>query len=117
MKNGNFVGPPRVWIKNKNLPGLMMTRSFGDEVGKKCGVSSEPDVRVLDLNQNFKGVVLTSDGVSDKINSSMIAKICENIMNSNGEAINAAQEIIRKAYIKWRKVRLSLIYLEFRIYG
>ena len=28
--HGNKVGPERVWLKNEEIPGLAMTRSFGD---------------------------------------------------------------------------------------
>lgn len=39
---GNKVGPLRVWMKDKDVPGLAMTRSFGDEVGRAAGVISDP---------------------------------------------------------------------------
>lgn len=29
-KTGKLIGPLRVWIKNEGIPGLAMTRSFGD---------------------------------------------------------------------------------------
>lgn len=28
--HGNPLGPLRVWLKNEDIPGLAMTRSFGD---------------------------------------------------------------------------------------
>jgi serine/threonine protein phosphatase PrpC len=28
--NGNPLGPLRVWLKSEDIPGLAMTRSFGD---------------------------------------------------------------------------------------
>ena len=36
--NGMRGGPQRVWAKNKNFPGLAMSRSLGDYQGKKCGM-------------------------------------------------------------------------------
>ena len=30
--DGTDCGPPRVWLKNENIPGLAMSRSFGDYV-------------------------------------------------------------------------------------
>ena len=35
---GNPVGPARVWLKNKNIPGLAMSRSLGDNVAHSVGV-------------------------------------------------------------------------------
>ena len=42
--DGNPLGPHRVWLKNQNLPGLAMARSFGDLVAASVGVSPEPEV-------------------------------------------------------------------------
>ena len=39
---GEPIGPLRVWIKEENVPGLAMTRSFGDLVGASVGVSPVP---------------------------------------------------------------------------
>jgi len=49
IKNGrgDFVGPPRVWKLNCEYPGLAMSRSVGDKVGKEVGVIAEPDVKVF----------------------------------------------------------------------
>ena len=38
------MGPYRIWIQDKNIPGLAMTRSFGDYVASTVGVISEPEV-------------------------------------------------------------------------
>jgi hypothetical protein len=31
-----------VWLKNEDIPGLAMSRSFGDEVASRVGVIAEP---------------------------------------------------------------------------
>ena len=36
------MGPLRVWLKNEEIPGLAMTRSFGDSVAARVGVIAEP---------------------------------------------------------------------------
>ena len=40
--DNNPIGPLRVWLKTEDIPGLAMTRSFGDEVASRVGVTSEP---------------------------------------------------------------------------
>ncbi len=40
--DGGFVGPPRVWLKEEDIPGLAMSRSFGDRVASCVGVIAEP---------------------------------------------------------------------------
>ena len=37
-------GPPRVWLKEVNVPGLAMSRSIGDEVSQTVGVISVPEI-------------------------------------------------------------------------
>lgn len=41
-EDGEQMGPYRVWLKHENIPGLAMTRSFGDVMASKVGVISEP---------------------------------------------------------------------------
>ena len=37
-----FAGPLRVWKRDSNMPGLMMTRTFGDVMGHECGIITLP---------------------------------------------------------------------------
>jgi serine/threonine protein phosphatase PrpC len=41
-QNRQPIGPLRVWLKTEDIPGLAMTRSFGDEVASRVGVICEP---------------------------------------------------------------------------
>ena len=48
-----------MWLKNEDIPGLAMTRSFGDEVASRVGVTAEPGksrvfeiLPLLNLNLN-----------------------------------------------------------------
>lgn len=49
-ENRNPVGPARVWLKNENIPGLAMSRSFGDYIASTVGVISEPEVLQFDVS-------------------------------------------------------------------
>lgn len=42
--NGDYVGPNRVWVQNKDYPGLAMTRAFGDAIGSQVGIICDPEV-------------------------------------------------------------------------
>lgn len=44
-EHGEEIGPLRVWIKNEHVPGLAMTRSFGDLLGASVGVSAIPEIK------------------------------------------------------------------------
>lgn len=42
--HGNPLGPLRVWLKTEDVPGLAMTRSFGDAVAHSVGCNAEPEM-------------------------------------------------------------------------
>lgn len=62
-EHGNQVGPMRVWLKNENLPGLAMSRSFGDSTASRVGVNAIPEIKIFDLNPDDRVLVIASDGV------------------------------------------------------
>jgi serine/threonine protein phosphatase PrpC len=70
--NAPEVGPKRVWLppeKNKEfgfsrpVPGLMLSRSIGDEVSKAAGCSCVPDVFHATVTSKHKFLIVASDGV------------------------------------------------------
>ena len=52
-----------MWLKNEDIPGLAMTRSFGDGVAAKVGVTAIPELDMIELTKDDKFIVLASDGV------------------------------------------------------
>ena len=63
-----FYGPKRVWLKNKQVPGLAMTRSIGDMAATSVGVTARPEIMsVTKLSQNDKILVIASDGIWDRL--------------------------------------------------
>ena len=60
---GNQIGPMRVWLKNEDIPGLAMTRSFGDAMAARVGVNALPEIKEFTLTTEDKIIVLASDGV------------------------------------------------------
>lgn len=53
----------RVWLKNEDIPGLAMTRSFGDSMAARVGVNAVPEIKEYLLTPEDKIMVLASDGV------------------------------------------------------
>mmetsp|Transcript_14192 Transcript_14192/g.19280 ORF Transcript_14192/g.19280 Transcript_14192/m.19280 type:complete len:182 (+) Transcript_14192:2245-2790(+) len=60
---GNQIGPMRVWLKNEDIPGLAMSRSFGDSMAARVGVNAIPENKEYLLTPEDKIMVLASDGV------------------------------------------------------
>ena len=61
--NGRSMGPMRVWHLNENIPGLAMSRSFGDHAAAEVGVIAEPEIIEMNLTEEDKFIVIASDGV------------------------------------------------------
>ena len=61
--NGRLMGPMRVWHLNENIPGLAMSRSFGDHAAAEVGVIAEPEIIEMNLTEEDKFIVIASDGV------------------------------------------------------
>ena len=68
-EEGDFVGPERVWLKDENLPGLAMSRSFGDDIAHSVGVVSQPEILEYKLLNEDKFILLASDGIWEFISS------------------------------------------------
>ena len=72
---GNLVGPKRVWKKGENVPGLAMTRSFGDEVGHEVGVIVDPEIYEYEFVKEDKFIVVGSDGLWEFISNEEVVNI------------------------------------------
>ena len=68
-ETGEEVGPQRVWVKDDEVPGLAMTRSFGDRVATIAGTICVPEIKEYIFNEGDKFLILASDGVWEFINS------------------------------------------------
>ena len=68
-ENGGDFGPPRVWLKNEDVPGLAMSRSFGDEVAASVGTISEPEIEEYEITEDDKFIIIASDGIWEFISS------------------------------------------------
>ena len=83
-KDGEKTGPYRVYIKDKDHPGLAMSRSFGDKKAKSCGVIPYPDIIEFNLSNNdCKYMVLCSDGVWEFISNEEVMEIGNKYYNKN----------------------------------
>ena len=74
-ENNEFIGPQRVWIKNNNIPGLSMSRAFGDKIFSKVGVISIPDILFFKYKEVDKFIVIASDGLWMYVNNNEVVEI------------------------------------------
>jgi serine/threonine protein phosphatase PrpC len=72
---GQYLGPARVWKVDEDTPGLAMSRSVGDGLAHSVGVSWEPEVKQLTMQQEDKFIVIASDGVWEFLSNENIGRI------------------------------------------
>ena len=100
--NGVKAGPQRVWIKNKNYPGLAMSRSLGDYKGKECGIIPLPEIIEYDLNETSKYMVICSDGVWEFLSNKNVMEIGNNYYLSN-DITGFTQKLIKVSEEWWEE--------------
>ena len=66
---GNGSGPLRIWVKDKDIPGLAVSRTFGDELAHKIGVINEPEIEEYVFLNEDKFIILATDGLWEYISS------------------------------------------------
>lgn len=100
---GQYYGPKRVWLKNKQVPGLAMTRSLGDFVAKSVGVTYEPEIKVFhNLIDSDKAIIIASDGIWDRIPNEEVAAIVREYYERR-DSVGAGNELARVAVDRWQK--------------
>lgn len=99
---GNQIGPMRVWLKNEDIPGLAMSRSFGDAMAARVGVNAIPEIKEFMLTPEDKVIVLASDGVWEFLENQEVANIVYPFfLQKNAEG--AAEHLVRAAFKRWKR--------------
>lgn len=101
-------GPARVWLSYADMPGLAMSRSICDTIGKEAGVISNAELHVHELVPGKdKFVVIATDGLWEFMSSQDVADIVTSHMNSGRDPSDSIREAIRhlaqESEKRWRK--------------
>ena len=102
------MGPYRVWFKDGDYPGLAMSRSIGDTLAHKVGVSNVPEIFEYNVN-NVKpvAIIVASDGVWEFMTNDQV----KNILNKyryNQDAYSCSKEIVEKARQIWKGTSFAI---------
>lgn len=101
------VGPCRVWYQHRGETlGLAMSRSLGDGIVHKCGVSAEPELieRMMDDMDEF--LIIATDGVWDVVDNNHAVQMVHNfaLRSVNWSPIEAANSVCKFARSRWEKL-------------
>ena len=58
-----MASEPKYFLPYKDVQGLAMSRSLGDNISKPIGVIHQPELTEVELSLKDKFIVLASDGV------------------------------------------------------
>mmetsp|Transcript_99454 Transcript_99454/g.222949 ORF Transcript_99454/g.222949 Transcript_99454/m.222949 type:complete len:388 (-) Transcript_99454:292-1455(-) len=91
----------RIYARNARYPGLNMSRCLGDLMGHSdCGIIAEPEVKVLDINDSDRVLLVCSDGVWEFISPQQAVEIVADFLPGN-QAMQAAETLAKEAWNKW----------------
>jgi len=104
---GNPLGPARVWHLHEDIPGLAMSRSFGDAAAAEVGVNAIPEITEMNLVEADKFMILASDVVWEFIsNDQAVNIVLPHYQNNSAE--KAAEALIREAMKRWQEEDTSI---------
>eukprot|EP00271_Cylindrocystis_brebissonii_P007875 TRINITY_DN21773_c0_g1_i1.p1 TRINITY_DN21773_c0_g1~~TRINITY_DN21773_c0_g1_i1.p1 ORF type:complete len:1072 (+),score=201.86 TRINITY_DN21773_c0_g1_i1:1144-4359(+) len=89
--------PPRLWVPNGMYPGTAFTRSVGDTVAERIGVTAVPEVLVLPLTEQHPFFVVASDGVFEFLSSQAVVEMVEKYESP----YDACKAIVDESYRLW----------------
>ena len=117
-EDNTFIGPPRVWLKEQDYPGLAMSRSFGDRLAHSVGVSEVPEIKEYFFSKEDKFFVVASDGLFEFISSQNIVEVIKDYY-LNGDIVGCCEYLYKLSRIKWMKeeevvddITMILVFLE-----
>ena len=96
------MGPYRVWFKDEDYPGLAMSRSIGDKLAHKVGVSDIPEIKEFSVSDlKPLAIIVASDGVWEFMSEEEVRNIVMNYADSKDANI-CAKNIAEKARLVWQ---------------
>ena len=99
-EDGSFVGPLRVYMKDKDIPGLAMTRSFGDNYASMVGTISVPEITEHILSKEDMFLILASDGLFEFISTEEAGNIVKSYYEKN-DIVGCCEFLYKESYRKW----------------
>ena len=101
------VGPCRVWYQNRGETlGLAMSRSLGDSIVHRSGVSAEPETLEHIVDEFDEFMIIATDGVWDVIDNNQAVQMVQNFSTKSPKwnALDASNTICKFARSRWEKL-------------
>lgn len=95
---GVDTGLPRVWLKDRRMPGLAVTRVIGDSVLSGI-VSPEPELTTHDLTSEDRFCIVASDGIWTVMSNDEVVSFVNDRPTIPCQTV--AEELVRHAASLW----------------
>ena len=99
--------PFRVWVKDKDYPGLAMSRSIGDMDAKKVGVIPNPQIVEYTIDWFSKYLLICSDGIWEFMSNEDAMKIANKFYLRN-DAKGLCHELIQSSIKLWEEMEIVI---------
>jgi serine/threonine protein phosphatase PrpC len=100
--DGTFIGPLRVYMKEKDIPGLAMTRSFGDYYASTAGTIPNPEISEYYFNQGDRFLILASDGLYEFISSEDVVNYVKEFYTKD-DIVGCCEYLYKESCRRWLK--------------
>ena len=107
-ENKKYFGPDRVWLKNKDEPGLAVTRSLGDKIAHDVGVSDEPEIKNFEYDGTEKFIIIASDGIWEYLRSDECIRIVRHFIEDDKDSDEVALSLVKEAFRKWKRKEIAI---------
>jgi len=101
------VGPCRVWYQHRGETlGLAMSRSLGDSIAHKSGVSAEPEILDHSIDEYDEFMIIATDGVWDVVDNNQAVQMVNNFASKSSQwsTVEAATCVCKFARSRWEKL-------------
>jgi serine/threonine protein phosphatase PrpC len=98
--HGN-IGPARVWLPTTRVPGLAMSRSFGDQVVENIGVTADPEIYQLRLCPADAFIILGSDGIWEFLSNEEVVQFVGRRKDQGESPQAVAEQLVQEAVRRW----------------
>ena len=99
---GVIKNDDKIYIKNSDIPGLNITRSFGDKLGIGIGVVDIPYIQYHYFKGNEKFLLLATNGIWKFIDSDESIKIIKNYYENGLDASGALSALVKESILRWK---------------
>jgi serine/threonine protein phosphatase PrpC len=94
-------GVPRVWLRDSDVPGLAMSRSFGDSAAESVGVFAQPELAEVVLGKRDRFILWASDGVWEFISSQEAVELVWAAVSKGCTPLEAASLLVQESTRRW----------------